>query len=126
MKKAYKRPPPRLAEQYGYLCRHSFEPLEISVMAKKAGYTEAQFISMFRRFYGTTPKGFVNVRRLGRAKLLLMLTSYPVCEIAARCGYSDEFYFYRLFRRRFGMTPTTYRSYMKNARKAKGDPECLS
>ena len=43
------------------------------------------------------------------AKRLLAATPLPVTAIAQRCGFSDEMYFYKVFKRETGMTPAEYR-----------------
>jgi AraC-like DNA-binding protein len=44
-----------------------------------------------------------------QACLLLIETSASISEIANACGFEDEFYFSRCFRRQFGSPPRTYR-----------------
>jgi hypothetical protein len=44
-----------------------------------------------------------------QACLLLIETSASISEIAKACGFDDEFYFSRCFRRQFGSPPRTYR-----------------
>ena len=123
MRKRLTRPPRRLAAQCLYIRKHFCEPIVIEELAGRAGCSTTQFIAMFRRFYGTSPKNYVTSLRLGRAKLLLVLTDWPIFEVSLSCGYMNEFYFYRLFRRRFGITPSAYRE--KLLREKRGNTECL-
>lgn len=116
MRKKRLFPPLRLAAQYVYIRRYFCEPISILAMAESMGWTAAHFIGEFRRFYGTTPKDYVTALRLGRAQKLLRESELPVHLIATACGYEDQFYFYKLFRRRFGMTPTAYRERMRGKR----------
>ena len=48
--------------------------------------------------------------RLAEAYRLLLDTDLRVREIAERCGFSDIYYFSRLVRRRFGMSPMGLRA----------------
>jgi len=60
---------------------------------------------------GTTPVGHVANRRLERAAE--MLTSNPassVTDIAFDLGFNDSAYFARVFRQRYGKTPSAYRA----------------
>jgi two-component system response regulator YesN len=43
---------------------------------------------------------------------MLQNTRLPVNRIAEQCGYGDYFYFERLFKRTYGVTPTRYREGM--------------
>ena len=59
---------------------------------------------------GRTTKEHVTDRRLLEAARLLRFTTLSVGEIAYRAGYTDQLYFSRAFRRRYGAAPTDYRS----------------
>ncbi len=52
---------------------------------------------------------FVIEVRLSRAQALLAETRLDVGQIAARVGYDDAAYFSRIFSRRTGVSPTTFR-----------------
>ncbi len=44
-----------------------------------------------------------------RARLLLETTDMAITDVAFETGYQSPAHFARLFRRRYGMTPTAYR-----------------
>ncbi|HPE94647.1 MAG TPA: helix-turn-helix domain-containing protein [Bacillota bacterium] len=48
--------------------------------------------------------------RLEKAEALLKSTCLSITEIAARCGFSNEYTFIRAFKRSIGVTPGKYRS----------------
>lgn len=52
---------------------------------------------------------FVNDVRLRRAARLLLSTNLKIADIAERLEYHDMAYFSKLFKRKFGMTPSLYR-----------------
>ena len=58
---------------------------------------------------GRTTKEHITDRRLLEAARLLRFTTMNVGEIAFRAGYTDQLYFSRAFRRRYGAAPTDYR-----------------
>jgi AraC-like DNA-binding protein len=113
MKRLHKRATRPIEAQYEYICAHFREEVSVAALARRAGYSTAQFIERFRRFYGATPKKYVTLLRLNRARLLLSVSTLSACEIAAHCGYEDTYHFYKLFRRRFGETPTAYRQRIR-------------
>ncbi|MBR1382399.1 MAG: substrate-binding domain-containing protein [Ruminococcus sp.] len=49
--------------------------------------------------------------RISYAKYLLMTTAYSCSVIAYKCGYEDDKYFMRQFRKLTGTTPNTYRNF---------------
>lgn len=52
---------------------------------------------------------YLSYVRLERAKFLLRRYPFPLEEVSHRCGFRDVKYFCRLFKSRFGQTPTEYR-----------------
>ncbi len=53
-------------------------------------------------------------RRFQKAVMLLLDTKLSVEEIVADIGYENQSYFYRQFKKRYGMTPSKYRIEHKN------------
>ncbi|MDD9266078.1 AraC family transcriptional regulator [Paenibacillus sp. GCM10023248] len=51
----------------------------------------------------------INTMRMERAKDLLKHSDLPIADIAERIGYTNSSYFYRMFKKNFGVTPTDYR-----------------
>ncbi|MDT2237564.1 helix-turn-helix domain-containing protein [Paenibacillus larvae] len=52
---------------------------------------------------------YVNTFRIEKAKHLLLQTELKTNEIAARVGYTDPTYFYRIFKKYVGVSPTELR-----------------
>ena len=64
----------------------------------------------------TTPYNFLLSTRITRAKELLVLTDFSVCEIAHQVGFGDESNFSTRFTAMVGQSPQQYRkSAMKPA-----------
>jgi two-component system response regulator YesN len=51
----------------------------------------------------------INAKRMDRAKDLLKQSDLSISDIAERIGYTNSSYFYRMFKKNFGVTPTDYR-----------------
>ncbi|WP_312875671.1 AraC family transcriptional regulator [Paenibacillus planticolens] len=51
----------------------------------------------------------INNMRMNRAKDLLKHSDLPIADIAERIGYTNSSYFYRMFKKNYGVTPTDYR-----------------
>jgi transcriptional regulator GlxA family with amidase domain len=56
-----------------------------------------------------TPVAYLQSLRMQRAKQLLTSTDMKIRSVADACGYGNEKYFYRRFRRRNGLTPGQWR-----------------
>jgi len=63
----------------------------------------------FSRYLGLSPSGWINQQRLGRAALLLAATNRDISDIGYSIGFNNLSYFYRLFRRVYGVPPLVYR-----------------
>ena len=77
--------------------------------ARKMSVSYPHFRRIFRRATEFAPAHFLIECRLNRASQLLLESNLPINEIARRCGYQDEFYFSRLFRRYRFCTASAYR-----------------
>ncbi|WP_436239511.1 helix-turn-helix transcriptional regulator [Paenibacillus sp. LjRoot153] len=64
----------------------------------------------FKKHTGLNLIEYVTKIRLDRAKFLLKSTKLPLKQIAEDCGFTDSFYFSRIFSRDTGMNPRDYRN----------------
>ena len=95
-----------------YINSHLSEKLDVTALAKRAYLSRPYFSSGFKRVLGVSPHDYIVLRRLNRAKRLLVETSMPVTAVAAEVGV-DASSFSRLFSKNVGMTPLEYRRLMK-------------
>lgn len=72
------------------------------------GYSN--FRRIFKEYTGFAPAQYIQEVRLNRIKELLTNTTLPIKEIADECGLENYDYFFTLFRRLTGMTPSDYRN----------------
>lgn len=83
---------------------------DVSEEIKKSGYSSDYFRRCFKEVTGQTPLEYLTALRVSRAKRLLCATPPQSVEsIAAGCGFSDEFYFSRVFSKKTGRSPRVYR-----------------
>ncbi len=64
---------------------------------------------MFKSAYGCSINDYINTCRIEESKILLRQTDEPVEEIAKKVGFSNIKYFYVLFKKAVGITPSKYR-----------------
>ncbi|AQR76327.1 response regulator transcription factor [Paenibacillus larvae] len=64
---------------------------------------------LFQKEMEMTFSEYVNTFRIEKAKHLLLQTELKTNEIAARVGYTDPTYFYRIFKKYVGVSPTELR-----------------
>lgn len=89
----------------------TLEPDDASVtdLARRAGLGQSQFHALFRATTGRSPKQFRLGRLLDRAVDRLTGTADPISAIAYDLGYQNVSSFNRLFKQRFGVTPSEFR-----------------
>ncbi len=66
--------------------------------------------SGFLRIFGTTVNEYVISQRIERAKERLLQTTDPVYQVGQSVGIDNYTYFCKLFKKRTGVTPKTYRT----------------
>lgn len=100
----------RLMNALSYMEEHYSERVTLDDLAEAAGVNPKYLCRAFCSLTGKTPICYLNEYRIDRACEFLRTTDYTMLEIAGRCGFSDQSYFVRLFKRQKGITPGQYRS----------------
>ena len=83
--------------------------LRLDDIADRFGYNRNYLSQLIAKKLGISFGRYVTRRRVESAKRLLAHTPLPASAVASRCGFSDELYFYKVFKREAGMTPAEYR-----------------
>lgn len=73
------------------------------------------FTRSFKRSFGEAPFAYIVGRRLVRAQDLMLTTEESFCQIALACGLCDQSHLSRLFRQRFGTSPSNWRRLHRDA-----------
>ena len=100
----------RMRETAEYIRSHCAEPLTLSQMAEKAGFSSYYFSRTFHEVMGRTPTEWLLECRLVVAKQLLASTGWTIKRVAEQSGFSQSSYFIARFRENTGLTPQDYRS----------------
>ena len=88
-----------------------FSPADL---AARFSVPEKKLRSAFLSLYGCTPYSYQRDAKMTRAaELLVQRPEMPVSEIAFSLGYSDEFYFTKVFHSRYGTSPREFRKNQK-------------
>lgn len=86
------------------------EPLALATMAGWLNLSPYHFARLFRASFGMAPYQYVQEQRLLQARRLLQQPSAKITAVALECGFGDHSQFSRAFRRRFGQSPSQFRS----------------
>jgi AraC-like DNA-binding protein len=99
----------RLAAALALIGERFAEPLTMGDCARAAGMSPTRFAHRFRERTGYAPMEYLRRLRVERARRLLSDPSLSVKEVAARCGFPDQYHFSRVFRQTDGLPPSQYR-----------------
>ena len=93
-----------------FIDRNIDAAISLKTLASVAHFSPFHFHRIFLAFVGETPADYVRRLRLEKAAGRLLADPFAsVTEIALGCGFSTSALFCRLFRARFGMSPTVWR-----------------
>ncbi len=96
-----------------YMEDHFCEPgLEIGAVCAIGFMSQSNLRRAFCKHFGMSPKEYLCKLRMTRALELLVENRLSVKEIAFDCGFSDEKFFSRVFKKKYGFPPS---HLLKNA-----------
>lgn len=87
------------------------EPWSVASMAALLPCSPAHLHRLCRQWLGCGPMTQLTRLRMEKAKQWLLYTDWPLSELAARLGYSDDANFANRFRRHSGMAPGAFRQH---------------
>jgi AraC-like DNA-binding protein len=92
-----------------YLEQHISQDLSRERVSRAVGLSPSHFSRLIREKKGRTFTDLLNQYRIERACTLLIRSHHTLAQIASECGFCDQSYFSKVFRRYKGRTPARYR-----------------
>ncbi|WPQ61826.1 AraC family transcriptional regulator [Chitinophaga sancti] len=93
----------------GILARSYQEPPSLEELANKAQLNEYKLKAGFKQLYGTSVLNYALNLRLEQAQQMIKDTDKTISEIAYELGYAHSQHFQRAFKKKFGITPNSFR-----------------
>ena len=92
-----------------YIYKHYGEPIQVSDISKAVGASSSSIMHKLKAETGRTFSMHLNDIRIKEAKRLLSFTSLTLGEISTRCGFKDQSYFTKVFKKSLNITPKEFR-----------------
>lgn len=86
------------------------EDLSLDSVCQELGVSNSYFSTIFKKEEGTSFIGYLTDYRMEKASRMLIETNEKSYIIAKQVGYADANYFSYVFKRRFGVSPSKYRT----------------
>jgi AraC-like DNA-binding protein len=92
-----------------YIENHFSEDVSMDRLAETFDLEKNQLSQRFKHTHGAGISEFIRTTRIDHARFLLRTTTMPISTIGELCGYSDYYYFARVFKRETGVTCSQFR-----------------
>jgi YesN/AraC family two-component response regulator len=96
----------------GYVTENFNKKHTLKSLASQFGLSESYICNLFSKHYNSTLRIFITDVRMRYAAQQISCLDQSLKKIAVECGYSDYFYFCRVFKTYFGMPPSEYREHI--------------
>ncbi len=92
-----------------YIAEHYQNTIRLGDVAALLGFSEGHFARVFRQSFGVSFIQYLTEYRLNQSRYLLSNTGISIDQIADRVGINSYSYFCTCFKRRYGISPGSYR-----------------
>lgn len=106
-------PHPRIRAVQALLDQSPWKDWDFQKLSRQHGMSYSQFRRRFREHSGQAPSSYVTGLRLRQAAELLAGSSRSAQEIGEQVGYPDPSHFSKAFKKRYGVSPRSYRDNLK-------------
>jgi len=97
-----------LADALSYIEKNFGNELKVKQLASKVYMSPDYFRKVFKETTGLLPTDYINKIRMSKASMLLADNLMPVARVAEMVGFNDVNYFSRLFKSKFGYSPSEH------------------
>lgn len=107
--------PPRLFQITEWI-KHNFDkPLTVKLVSEKFNYHPSYISQLFKQYTGYSLLAYINRVKLDAAKNLIVNSNLPIYTVSYMCGFNDDKYFMKLFKKYEGIAPMQYRKAFLDA-----------
>jgi AraC-like DNA-binding protein len=92
-----------------YIDDHLTDKLTLKSISQQIRITPTYLATLFRKEFGDSVFEYIITNRMQKAVSLLETTDLTITEIAHQLQYNDIYYFSRLYKKHFGISPKEFR-----------------
>lgn len=93
-----------------YLKRRCCEKVTLEETAGYVGLSASYFSKVFKEEMGENFNNYLSELRISKSKAILLTTNASIAEICEWCGFDDQSYFTKVFKKYTGVTPGRFRA----------------
>lgn len=99
---------PHIQNALSYIDEHIYEAISLSSLAVHLHLSREYTATLFKKEVGIPVSAYVNEKKLLIARDLIRDDEYSLTNIAKMLGFANYGYFSRMFKKRFGVSPSQY------------------
>lgn len=84
-------------------------PLTMAAVADHVGYSHSYFSKIFKEEMGCSFRAYLNLVRVEKSKILLLAGNLPIAQICEVCGFENQSYHCKVFKKLVGVSPDRFR-----------------
>ncbi|MNO23125.1 Arabinose operon regulatory protein [compost metagenome] len=92
-----------------FIEEHVVSPIRLADVGRHVGLSVSRAVHIFKETFGISIVQYVNEVRLEMARERILYSPMQLEHVAETCGFVNYSYFYRVFRRKYGLSPKQYR-----------------
>lgn len=96
-----------------YMKANCAKDLTLGELADHVGYSHSHFSKVFKEEMDCGFRVYLNQLRVEKSKSLLLSGTASISEICSMCGFEDQSYYCKVFKRVTGVTPDKFRKQMR-------------
>ena len=109
---------PVVKEAMAYIESHSEEKFSLQAISGALFINGSYLLRRFKEQTGMTLLAYHNKTRCDKAKVLLANESMTISEVGEAVGFVSSSHFAHIFKKTVGMTPTAYKSLIREREEA--------
>jgi transcriptional regulator GlxA family with amidase domain len=101
---------PKIRSVIAFFDANLHRQIRMIEVAELSGLSHSRLDHLFKAEVGQSPTQYLQELRLKKACQILEATSLKITLVGLAVGYQDHSHFFRNFKKRFGLTPSQYRT----------------